>query len=78
MEQILIEALTETPSLVVVIVLVVTFLRHIKGIVAEFSETIKTIQVECRESEEKMTEAFNQNTTMLGRIEKQLDGIDAA
>lgn len=67
MEQILIEALTETPSLVVVIVLVVTFLRHIKGIVADFSA-----------SEERMTEAFNRNTEMLGRIEKQLDGIDVA
>lgn len=78
MEQILIEALTETPSLVVVIVLVIVFLRAMKSMTVEFSTTIKAIQTECRESEEKMTEAFNQNTVMLGRIEKQLDGIDAA
>jgi len=78
MDQFWLEAAKQIPSLVVLVTLVILFLKHLKDISDNFSETLKAIgdachmhQVEVSEEAneviKKNTAAFDRNTEALGK-----------
>ncbi len=69
MDEALKEAARQIPSLVVLVVLVVYFLRALD----KRDDTIKAIAETCHTSQQATTQAINENTRVLGRVGEALD-----
>ena len=69
MEAMLTEAVRQVPSLVVLVLLVVQFLRALD----RRDQTIRAIADSCHVTQAKATEAISENNKALGRIGEALD-----
>jgi hypothetical protein len=69
MEEALKEAARQIPSLVVLVVLVLYFLRALD----KRDDTIKAIADTCHTSQQAATAAINENTRVLGQVGEALD-----
>lgn len=69
MDEALKEAARQVPSLTVLVVLVIYFLRALD----RRDSTIKSIAETCHASQQQATAAINENTRVLGRVGEALD-----
>jgi hypothetical protein len=76
MDQTLLEAAKQIPSLAVLVALVVLFLKHLKEISAGFERAIKDIGNDChafqKETSERTSAALTRNTVALDRNSEAL------
>jgi hypothetical protein len=69
MDEVLTEAARQVPSLVVLVVLVIYFLRALD----RRDQTIRAIAETCHQSQAGATAAINENTRVLGKVGEALD-----
>ncbi len=69
MEQMLTEAVRQVPSLVVLVLLVVQFLRALD----RRDQTIRAIADSCHAAQSQASHAIQENTRVLGRVGEALD-----
>lgn len=69
MDEVLKEAARQVPSLVVLVILVIYFLRALD----KRDETIKAIAETCDHAQQSATAAITENTRVLGKVGEALD-----